>query len=329
MQRRFSLFQGGDGAAPRGLASTLLRCNSIAEMRHLAPLPKDAQELIDRAVVQVGLDRLVLVSDLLAEGLTFPVPDPLSVMEVTWENEALIGHAIRTMQPSARGERQLPDRKIERIPIYATIDDFSFDARLLRASQRAGTPIDVSMVSQATRRVNEAIEDSAFNGAGITVTGNDAPGVLNHPGVNTETLTASWDTATGAQMLGDVLDMADTLRDVRRFGPYNLYVPTSYGNALNDDFKAESDKTIRMRLEELSYGGRNLRVRVADMLPDDTVCMLQMTSDIVDMITGQQPTAVSWQDGPGWQRFFAIIAFMIPRVKVDYDGNSGIVVGTP
>jgi hypothetical protein len=325
---RFSLFQGGDGAAPRGLASTLLRCHSINEMRHLAPLPKDAQELIDRAVVQVGLDRLVLVADLMAEGLTFPIADPLSVMEVTWENEALIGHAIRTMQPSARGERQLPDRKIERIPIYATIDDFSFDSRLLRASQRAGTPIDVSMVAQATRRVNESIEDSAFNGAGITVTGNDAPGVLNAPGVNTETLTASWVTATGEQMLGDVLDMADELRDVRRFGPYNLYIPTAYGNSINADFKANSDKTIRMRLEELAYGGRNLRVRVADFLPDDTVVMLQMTSDIIDVITGQSPTAVSWQDGPGWQRFFAIISFTIPRVKVDYEGNTGIVVGT-
>ncbi len=326
--QRFSLFQGGDGAAPRGLASTLLRCNSIAEMRHLAPLPKDAQELIDRAVIQVGLDRLVVVADLLAEGLTFPIPDPLSVMEVTWESEALIGHAIRTMQPSARGERQLPDRKIERIPIYATIDDFSFDARLLRASQRAGTPIDISMVAQATRRVNESIEDAAINGAGITVTGNDAPGLLNAPGVNTITLTQTWTTATGAQILGDVLDSADELRDVRRFGPYNIYIPTAYGNAINADFKAESDKTIRMRLEELEYGGRNLRVRVADFLPDDTVVMLQMTSDIIDVITGQQPTAVSWQDGPGWQRFFAIISFMVPRVKVDYDGNSGIVVGT-
>lgn len=326
---RFSLFQGGDGAAPRGLASTLLRCNSIAEMRHLAPLPKDAQELIDRAVVQVGLDRLVVVADLMAEGLTFPIADPLSVMEVTWESEAQIGHAIRTMQPSARGERQLPDRKIERIPIYATIDDFSFDSRLLRASQRAGTPIDVSMVSQATRRVNESIEDAMLNGAGITVTGNDAPGLINHTGVNTDTLTASWTTATGAQMLDDVLSMADVLRTVNRFGPYNLYIPTDYGNALNDDFKAESDKTIRQRLQELEYGGRNLRIRTADFMPADTVVMMQMTSDIADIITGQPPTAVSWQDGPGWQRFFAILAFMVPRIKVDYEGNSGVVVGTP
>lgn len=313
------------GGSLSGVLSTV---DSIGELRALNPLPKDAQELIDRAVVQVGLDRLSIVADVMAEGLVFNLPDPLSVMEVKWEAEAKIGHAIRTMKPEARGERQLPDRIVRSLPIYATIDDFSFNSRLLRASERAGSPIDTSMATQATRRVNESIEDAMINGAGFTVAGGAAPGVLDS--TSTSTLSVDWDAATsGESILADVLAMADVLREDRRFGPYNLYVNTSYGNKLNEDFKSNSDKTTRQRLQELSFGGRSLRVREADLLPDDTVVMMQMTSDIIDVVRGQAPTVVSWSDGPGFQRFFAVLAFMVPRIKQDYEGNYGIVVGTP
>lgn len=325
-------FLSGQGLASvngkfHGLASTLMRCNSIAEMRHLAPLPKDAQELIDRAVVQVGLERLVVAADVMAEIPTFDLPDPLSVMELYWEREAKIGHAIRVMQPAARGERQMPDRKPNRIPIYATTDDFSFNARVLRASQRVGQPIDTSMVQQATRRVNESIEDAMINGAGLTVDGNEAPGLLNAPGLNSEAI-SDWNTVSGEVILGEVLAMIDAAQEALYFGPYNLYVGTTIGNALNADFKAESDKTIRQRLEEIEVGGRLLRVRVADRIPANTAVLLQMTSDVVDMVSGQMPTAVSWEDGPGWERFFVVLAFMVPRVKRDYEDRTGIVVGT-
>lgn len=325
-------FLSGQGLASvngkfHGLASTLMRCNSIAEMRHLAPLPKDAQELIDRAVVQVGLERLVVAADVMAEIQTFDLPDPLSVMEVFWEREAKIGHAQRVMQPVARGERQMPDRKPTRIPIYATTDDFSFNARVLRASQRVGQPIDTSTVQQATRRVNESIEDAIINGAGLTVDGNEAPGLLNAPGRSSEVI-SDWSTATGAVILSETLAMIDAAQANNFFGPYNLYVGTTIGNHLNEDFKLEVEGTIRRRLELIEVGGRNLRVRVADRIPANTAVLLQMTSDVIDVIDGQLPTAVSWEDGPGWERFFVVLAFVVPRVKRDYEDKAGIVVGT-
>jgi uncharacterized linocin/CFP29 family protein len=328
---RFSL-AGEPTGALRGLQSALVSCRSIDELRSLAPMPKDAQEMIDAAVVKVGLDRLSVVADVMAEGLTYGLPDPLSTMELYWEKESKTGHAQRTMLPGARGERQLADRSGVRVPIYATTDDFSLNVRTLRASERAGAPLDTSMVEQATRRVNEAIEDAMINGAGITVGGNDAPGLMNQTNINTQVYTGSnpaWDhtSKTGAEILADVLLMIDALQADRKFGPYNLYIPTEYGNAINNDFKAASDKTIRQRLEEIVVGGRPLRIREADALTDDYTLLVQMTSDVVDVVVGQEPTVVSWEDGPGWERMFVVLAFMIPRVKDDYDGNSGVCRG--
>src|SRR5262245_31317899 len=47
--------------------------------RAAAPLMDKAQVAIDKAVVEVGLQRLTFVADLMAEGLVYNLPDPLSV----------------------------------------------------------------------------------------------------------------------------------------------------------------------------------------------------------------------------------------------------------
>lgn len=322
------------GAAPTRqpyLADLLLRDLSVGTLRSLSPLPEDAQRLIDQTVVQVGMDRLVVVDDLISEGLTYTLPDPLGVMELQWDVMNRAGYAIRVMNPAARGENQMQDRLSRRLPIYLTTDNFFLPIRTLRASQRVGAPLDTSGISNATRNVNEAIEDAAINGVDFAVNGNSAPGLINAPNANHfvyETGTA-WDNSgkTGEEILADVMGMIDMAQADRRFGPYNLYIPTTYGNKINADFKSNGDKTIRMRLEEIVAGGRNLRIRVADKLPANRTVLVQMTNDVVDIVRGQDPVAVPWTSPDGFTLFWLVMAIMVPRVKDDYDDHSGIVVG--
>lgn len=317
--------------AVTNMTSGLIKCGSIEEFRAAAPLPKDAQEAVDNTVIQVGLERLVIVQDLIAEGLTYPLSNWLSVLELYWEKISKAGHAVRTMTPGTRGENQLQDRSGERIPIYATIDDFMFNIRILLAAERNGAPLDTSMVSQATRRVNESIEDAAINGAGIQIGGNSVPGLLNAPNAATQAYVdnEAWTAAghSGEDILTDVLNFIDALQANKKYGPYNLYVPTLYGTKLVEDFKANSDKTIQQRLEEIVVGGRPLRIRVADQLPANRTALVQMTNDVVDVVMGQEPAPISWEDGPGWNRMFAVLACIVCRFKDDYDGNSGVCLG--
>lgn len=328
--KRF-LSGAGLAQAPGPLSNALLSINSIDDLRAYSPLPDEAQRLIDTAVVSVGLERLTLVADLYAAGLTFPLADPLSVMELYWERDSKIGHAKRMMLPNARGENQLVNRDGLRIPIYATVEDFNLNVRTLRASLRAGTPLDTSMVAQAVRRVNESIEDAAINGAGLAVGGNTAYGILTHPNANTQAYSGgeAWTAAAhdGEDILGDVLNMVDALQADNMFGPYRLYVNTTYGNKLNEDFKANSDKTILQRLQEMTFEGQPLTVRVADRLPANYTALVQMTSNVVDVIDGQQPTVISWASANGMEQFFMVLAFVIPRIKAAIDGTCGICVG--
>jgi uncharacterized linocin/CFP29 family protein len=314
------------------LAAMLARNLSVGQLRSLTPLPAEAQKEIDKAVVRVGRTRLVLVDDLISEGLVYNLTDPLSVMQLEWESTSETGGAQRTMSPSARGENQLPNRTPSRVPIFLTTDDFFLGIRTFRASQRVGQPLDTTLVEQATRRVNEAIEDQAFNGASLAVGGYSAPGVLGAPSVNSYVYNDSgqaWDNAgkTGEEILSDVLSMIDLAVGDKRYGPYNLYVPTLYGNKLNADFKANSAMTTLQRLEQISVGGRNLQVRVADALPANKTVLVQMTSDVIDLINGQAPVTIPWTSPDGFTLYWLVMAIQVVRVRADYSSNSGIVVG--
>jgi hypothetical protein len=323
------------GGASNAMAFRLLNSGlSVPELRSLSPLEEDAQRLIDKTVTDVGLERLVFAGDILAAGLTYPLPDPLSVMEVAWESISKTGGAQRTMNPSARGENQLPDRKMSSIPIYLTTDDFSMGIRTLKMSERVGTPLDTTLVQQATRRVNEAIEDAAINGAGITIGNGTTPGVLNAPNANQYALTADWTGTntigtTGPAMVTDVLNMIGILQGKKRYGPYTLYVGTKAGNLTAGDYKTNTTDTINNRL--LQIPGLTA-IKVADQMPGGATgpqCFLiQMTSDVVDMITGQAPTVIPWTSNDGFTLFWLVMAIMIPRFRTDYDGNSGIVIGS-
>jgi hypothetical protein len=323
----------GAGSVPSsagGIGHLFARFNSIDEMRACGPLPEDAQRQIDERVVRVALNRLVVVRNLMEAGLVFPLDDPIGTPELIWDQISQMNDAKRAMIPG-HGERQLPDRPRITLPIYCTYATNSIDIRTLRASQKSGAPLDLEFISTMTRSVNERIEDAAINGALVTVKGNTTPGLINAPSVGTFVYAGgeAWDAAgkTGAEILEDVLGMIKVLQGVFYFGPYHLWIPTLYGVALANQYTADFPRTIRSMLEDIDVGGGKLTISVADQLPADRTVMAQMTSDVVDIVDGQQPTAFSWTSPDGWNVFITVLAFEVPRTRDTITGQSGIVTG--
>ena len=137
-------FMVTDGQSP--MAGPILRLAqqgkdlSIPGLRALSPLSDKAQVMVDKAVVDVGLERLTFAADLLSGGLRLSLPEPLSITQLEWDQESKAGGARRTMLPTSRGENMLTDRKHLRLPIYCTLDDFSMNVRLLKMSERVVRP---------------------------------------------------------------------------------------------------------------------------------------------------------------------------------------------
>lgn len=321
--------------APPALRALIEGHITIAQFRAMRPLPENAQKLIDNAVIRVGLDRLTVVQDLMSENLTFDLGQNFwGVTQLQWDDINEAGGAHRTMEPRARGENFTVDRTPNIIPVYLTWDSFELGIRTLSASQRSGAPLDTTLIEQATRRVNEGLEDAAINGIPVPVFGSPVPGLLNAPNVNNFTYAANeaWDAAgkTGQEIINDVLAMVAMARGDKMFGPYNLYIPGAYGTALNKNFTdgvTTFPITVRARIEEMVFGGRNLRVREADMLPTNRTLLVQMTTSVVDLVTGQEPTVISWDADGGLGMNWIVLACMVPRVKSNYTDQSGIVAG--
>jgi len=308
-------------------------------LRTLAPLQDKAQVLIDKAVVEVGLQRLTFAKAVLAKGLVYNLTDPLSVTQLEWSSRNRTGAAQRTMSPSARTENKMPIVLTNRLPIYLTIDGFELDIRTLKMSERVGTPLDTTLVGSCTRSVNEAIEDATINGPTtldgqpLVNAGYSCYGLLNAPNANTQALTqAAWTLATsvGGTIFAEVQAMITKEQVDLKFGPYTLVVGTAIGNVLDNDYTVTgtpvvTGRTIRERLLQIPS---LTDIIVADMMPAGKAVLVQMTSDVIDMVVGQPPTVIPWTSLDGFTIHNIVMAIMIPRVRSDYDGNSGICIGT-
>ena len=312
----------------------MAEASSDPAFRALAPLPENSQKIIDTAVVEVGLERLTLVADLLAAGLRYNLTDPLSVTQLEWYAQNKVGAAQRTMSPSSRGENKLPDLLPNRLPVYLTTDEFQLDIRTLRMSQRVGIPLDTSLIKSCTRSVNEAIEDAGINGPttidgqALQVAGYAAYGLLTAPHAETQSLTsAAWSTApVGSTVFAQVQLMIAKMVANKKFGPYRLYVGTTVSAALDSDYAAVANApTIKerlLRIEALQA------IRTVDLMPATKVVLVQMTSDVIDVVVGQAPTVIPWTSLDGFTIHNLVMAIMIPRVKYDYNSKSGICIGT-
>jgi hypothetical protein len=107
-----------------------------------------------------------------------------------------------------------------------------------------------------------------------------------------------------------------------------MVVPTVVGNALDADYNATNNAqglTIRERLLKIP----SLKdIIVADLMPATKVAFIQMTPDVIQMVVGQTPTIIPWTSLEGFTFHNLVMAIMVPWVKSDADGNSGICIGT-
>ena len=294
-----------------------LRANSV--------LRKEEWIEFDTALVPIARQRLRGVNDLISAGLTLTLGNGMGTTILQWEEVSDMDPADISMDGVTRGIHDRVRFDINNLPIYIVHKDFHVNLRNLESSRRLGVPIDTTQIEVATRKVADQVESILFNGTTLTFGGNSVFGYRTAANRNLFTIAPTWNTATGLEIVTDVIDMIAAANADNMFGPYVLYVPVTYWNAMLEDYKTESDKTIIQRIKEIEGIGS---VRVADVLPDDNVLLVQMTKDVVDLVIGMQPRVVQWDVEGGFQTNFKVLTILVPRMKNDFDNRSGIVHGS-
>ncbi len=318
----------GFTTAQRLLASGL----KVNALRTNATLRKDEWVQYDQAVVNAAQLRLVGVADLMSRGLVYRFGNGLGKTVLEYEDASDMSDAQVSMDGVTRGKNDRIEFDLNYLPLPVTHKDWFLNIRVLNATRAGNSNLDTTQAALAARKVSEAIENYLFNGSSsFTFGGGTIYGLTDHPYINTGSLTADWATTstTGDNILDDVKAMKQESITARHFGPWMLYIPTAYETALDDDFKAASDKTIRQRIKEISG---IIDIRVADKLTTsggkNRVVLVQMTEDVVRMVEGLPITNVEWQEQGGMITNYKVMTILVPQVRADQDQRSGVTVYT-
>ncbi len=308
--RLFAALQAGRQISPKEL-----RTNDV--------LRKDEWISFDQVLVEEGRIRLQGVQDLIGAGLTTPIANALGKTLHQWEDVTDMEPAEVSLDGIARTGNDRQVFSINGVPLPITHKDFGIGLRTLAASRTTGETLDTSQAQVSGRLVTEGLENMLFNG-GPTYGGNAIYGYTTHPNRNIAGFGAgTWSASgrTGAEILTDVLTMKSVLMADRFYGPYWIYIPANIDTKFEEDYKAESDDTIRERILRIN---RVDRITTVDQLADDSVIMVQASKDVVSWGNGEPLQTIQWDlNGLAGVEFKAF-AIQVPIIKADVIGRSGV-----
>lgn len=288
---------------------------SPAELRTADVLRKDEWKAFDEALIEEGTLRLRVIAALVAAGLTIPVSNAMGKTILEWERVKDMNPAIVSLSGVDRSEDDRLDFDLDSIPLPITHKDFNLNLRTLAASRERGESLDTMQARVAGRLVAEMLEYMAFNG-GPQFGGKVIYGLLNHPDRNIVDFDSNelWTDAgkDGAGILKDVLNMIKAAENDRFYGPYRLFIPSAYSTPLDEDFKANSDLTIRQRLLQID---RLQGIDTCDQQAANNVSLVQMTRDVVSVVDGENLQSVQWDIEGGFQVRFKAFAIQVPLIR--------------
>lgn len=312
----------GKSGGMSGQSAMALLEHGPTALRTFGTLRKDEWIEIDRVVTRVARDRLRGVADLRAAGLTKTIPNALGTTRIEWEKVSEMDPAEMSMSGLSQSQNDRVVFDLDHLPVPIIYKDFQINLRALMASRKQGTGLDTLQIEMASRKVSEYLEDLLWNGSTVLGSANPIYGYRTTPNRNTGSTTADWNSASGDQIVGDVLAMIEKATADNFFGPYVLYFSTAAGIMMSDDYKAESDKSILTRLREIPEISA---FRSTNKLANNEALLVQMSPDVVELLDGMAPTTLQWESHAGFLAHFKIMTIMVPRFKNDILNQSGIV----
>lgn len=304
-------------------------------LRVNATLRKDEWILLDERVVQSYQAVLNGVSDLLSRGLRMNIANPFGTLVAEYEKLSELTAADVAMYAGTPPAEDRGQYDLTGVPVPVVSKEFRLDERILAASRMRGQSLDTTNAAAATRVVSEKLESLLFAG-GPSFGGYVLYGYTNHPNRNTGSLTGSWltlATTSPHAIVQDVIAMKTALATDNRFGPYVVYIPHGWADALDNDYFATTasspasvtslatpTRTIRERLLTLD---RVEDIRTTTELTN-AVVMVDMSREVVEVGYGFEPRLIQWESQGGMVNHFRVMSIMTFIIRSDFGNRSGI-----
>ena len=301
--------------------------SAVPAMNVATTLRKDDWKILDDAIVKVARPRLKAVGDLRSAGLTFTIPNGMSKTVLETETQSDMNDASISMDGTRDNANDRPEFELTNLPLPIIHKDFHYSARQIAASRNGGSPLDTTSAETAGRKVAEQAEKLLLGVASsYAYGGGTIYGYTNYPGRISYSLTAPTTSGwTGSTLLDDVLAMKQASMNEYHYGPWFLYFSPNWDRYLDNDFKTNSDKSLRNRIAEVSGVDS---IQTLDYLTGYQILLVQKTSDVVREVIGAEITTVQWSTIGGLRQHFKVMAILVPQLRDDFNGNTGIVHGS-
>lgn len=298
-----------------------------------ATLRKQEWEHIDAEVLAVAKPRLKLVNWLRSKGMVYNLPNALGNPVFQSETRSDISPARISMDALAGGDNDRPEYNMVNLPIPVISKEFEINARQIAASRNgpagagSASPLDTTTLELATRQVVEMAEKFVAGTYGTySFGGGTAYGLINSPARVTMTFR---DPATGGwvpeYMFDDVAAMIAALVNLNHYGPYKVWYGTGLTATMMKRFNAFDGTPLQTKIAELpNVSG----VEQADYIPGKRIVVCQETKDTARLVFGMDVSTLQWQSKGGLLASYIVMAIMVPQIRADAVGNTGIVDAT-
>lgn len=287
--------------------------------------------LLDEVVVRAALPRLRAVADLRGRGLQFTIPNGMSKTVLQTQNQSDINGASISMDGLADSVADRPQYNLANLPLPIIHKDFSFPARQIAVSRTGGMPLDLAMAELAARKVAEGAEQLLL---GVTSTyaygGGTIYGYTNFPSRLTFTLSSplasGWVPRT---LVNNILSMRLLSQQHFHYGPWVLYTSLAWDQFLDNDLNSTSGNASNITLRDRIRRIEGIEdVVTLDYLNGYDMVLVQMTTDVAREVVGMDITTVQWETHGGMELHFKVMCILVPQLRSDSNGNTGIVHGS-
>lgn len=321
---KISVYQGGDINDPKSYTQKLID-------NDMAIFTPEEWKAIDTRLREIAASRQVGIAKLKELGLVYNLANPFASQSLEYMKTSDMHDASVNMNFKVTNETDKQAVKTASIPIPVISWRWGFDIRELQMSRLYNRPLDLQGAKVGARKIGEKLESMMFGANATILDDKKIDSIISFADSNKIATLHNWN-ATGtstADILDDVIALKKKSIEDKHFGKWILFVAQNYEARLDDDYGVDATtKAYIPLLDRIKKINGILDVIVSDFLPDDTVALVQMTNDTIELINGMELTTVQLMNAGGLN--FEMLSFVMqtPAVKSDYDGNCGIVIGT-
>ena len=299
---------------------TVLALNTPTTLR------KDEWKMLDDAVMEtVYATPMRLFGDLRRRVPTVQIPNGMGKLVYEYQKMNDIGDATVSIDGVRESDTERVLFELTGLPLPIIHKDFQYTARQIEVSRNGGPSLDTIHARLATRKCLEIAEKFTVGLITETYDSKTIYGYTNFPQRMTQSITPP-SSANHATTISELLSMKTKLTDAGFTGPFAVYFSNAWDLYLDEDYSTvKGTNTLRQRIRQIDGIGS---VETSYWLPGNTVVMMQMSPDVAQAIIGMDPIVLQWPSKGGMMINFKVITILVPLLRADYNGVSGIVHGS-